>query len=193
METDRKPHQEAHRRRVWAATGSYWLYNMCIYIYIYIFLFVYIYIYIQRERDVYIYIYTHIRAYGVGGSRPPPTGHWPPAVVFSILFLVLLLLLLLLLSITITINYYYYYKLLLLLLLLLRFIVAATVSFHNFKSRNFKLSVSNPESKYVAYLFVLSQISNCQGLGRKNKHEILKTDHIVAATGSRPASLRFHS
>ena len=45
-----------------------------------------------------------------------------------------------------------------------------TVSFHNFKSQNFKLSVSNPKSKYVAYLSVLSQISNCQSLGRKNKH-----------------------
>ena len=44
-----------------------------------------------------------------------------------------------------------------------------TVSFHNFKSQMFKLSVSNPKSKYVAYLSVLSQISNCQGLGRKNK------------------------
>ena len=51
-----------------------------------------------------------------------------------------------------------------------------TVSFHNFKSQNFKLSVSNPKSKYVAYLSVLSQISNCQGLGRKNRFEILKTD-----------------
>ena len=51
-----------------------------------------------------------------------------------------------------------------------------SVSFHNFKSQNFKLSVSNPKSKYVAYLSVLSQFSNCQGLGRKNKHEILKTD-----------------
>ena len=51
-----------------------------------------------------------------------------------------------------------------------------TVSFHNFKSQDFKLSVSNPKSKYVAYLSVLSQISNCQGLGRKNKHEIMKTD-----------------
>ena len=51
-----------------------------------------------------------------------------------------------------------------------------TVSFRYFKSQNFKLSVSNPKSKYVAYLSVLSQISNCQGLGRKNKHEILKTD-----------------
>ena len=42
-----------------------------------------------------------------------------------------------------------------------------TVSFHNFKSQNFKLSVSNPKSKYVAYLSVLSQISNYQSLGRK--------------------------
>ena len=45
----------------------------------------------------------------------------------------------------------------------------------------FKLSVSNPKSKYVAYLSVLSQISNCQGLGRKNKHEILKTDCMPQA------------
>ena len=49
-----------------------------------------------------------------------------------------------------------------------------TVSFHNFKSQNFKLSVSNPKSKCVVYSSVLSQISDCQGLGRKNKHEILK-------------------
>ena len=55
-----------------------------------------------------------------------------------------------------------------------------TVSFHNFKSQNVKLSVSNPKSKYVAYVSVLSQISNCQGLGRKNKHEILKTDRVGA-------------
>ena len=54
-----------------------------------------------------------------------------------------------------------------------------TVSFHNFKSQNFKLSVSNPKNKYVAYLSVLSQISNCQSLGRKNKHEILKTDRTM--------------
>ena len=51
-----------------------------------------------------------------------------------------------------------------------------TVSFRNFKSQVFKSSVSNPKSKYVAYVSVLSQISNCQSLGRKNKHEILKTD-----------------
>ena len=56
---------------------------------------------------------------------------------------------------------------------------ASTVAFHNFKSRNFKLSVSNPKSKYVAYLSVLSQISNCQGLGHKNKHDILKTDRSI--------------
>ena len=65
---------------------------------------------------------------------------------------------------------------LLLLLLLSLLLLLHTVSFHNFKSQNFKLSVSNPKSKHVAYLFVLSQNSNCQSLGRKNKHEILKTD-----------------
>ena len=57
-------------------------------------------------------------------------------------------------------------------------LLGLTVSFHNFKSQIFKLSVSNPKSKYVAYLSVLSEISNCQGLGRKHKHEILKTDRI---------------
>ena len=57
-------------------------------------------------------------------------------------------------------HYYYYH----------------TVSFHNFKSQNFKLSVSNPKNKCAAYVSVPSQISNCQSLGRKNKHEILKTD-----------------
>ena len=35
-----------------------------------------------------------------------------------------------------------------------------TVSFHNFKSQDFKMSVSKPE-EYVAYFSVLSQISNC--------------------------------
>ena len=54
--------------------------------------------------------------------------------------------------------------------------VSPTVSFHDFKSQNFKLSVSNPKSKYVAYLSVLSQNSNRQSLGRKIKHEIFKTD-----------------
>ena len=54
-----------------------------------------------------------------------------------------------------------------------------TVSFHTFKSQNYKLRVSNPKRKYVVYLSVLSRISNCQGLGRKNKFEILKTDRTV--------------
>ena len=60
-------------------------------------------------------------------------------------------------------------------------ILRRTVSFHNFKSQNFKLSVPNPKSKYVAYLSVLSHISNCQGLGRKHKHEIMKTDRTTAS------------
>ena len=62
----------------------------------------------------------------------------------------------------------------------------STVSFHNFKSQKFKLSVSNPKNKYVAYVSVLSQISNCQGLGRKNKHEILKTDRTPNSPRTRP-------
>ena len=57
--------------------------------------------------------------------------------------------------------------------------LVVTVSFRNFKSQNVKLSVSNPKSKYVVDLSVLSRISNCQSLGRKNKHEILKTDRTV--------------
>ena len=48
--------------------------------------------------------------------------------------------------------------------------------FSQFQVANFKLSVSNPKNKYVAYLSVLSRISDCQGPGRKSKHEILKTD-----------------
>ena len=63
----------------------------------------------------------------------------------------------------------------------------STVSFHNFKSQNFKLSVSNPKSKYVAYVSVPSRISNCQGLGRKNKHEFLKTDRMLADSRARAA------
>ena len=51
-----------------------------------------------------------------------------------------------------------------------------TVSVHNFRSQNFKLSVSIPKHKYVVYVSVLSRISNCQGLGRKNKHEHSTTD-----------------
>ena len=66
-----------------------------------------------------------------------------------------------------------------------------TVSFHNFKSQNFKLSVSNPKRKHVAYLSVLSQISNCQGLGRKNKHEISKTDRTL--DGERALWTLFHN
>ena len=56
-----------------------------------------------------------------------------------------------------------------------------TVSFHNFKSQDFKLSVSNPKQTCVAHVSVLSQISNCQGLGRKNTFDILKTDRSDSA------------
>ena len=67
-----------------------------------------------------------------------------------------------------------------------------TVSFHNFKSQIFKLSVSNPKSKCVAYLSVLSQISNCQGLVRKNKHDILKTDRTNTNNSCLVLKVRVH-
>ena len=35
---------------------------------------------------------------------------------------------------------------------------STTASFHNFKSQNFKLSVSNPKRTYVAHVSVLSRI-----------------------------------
>ena len=62
--------------------------------------------------------------------------------------------------------------------------IISTVSFHNFKSQDFKLSVSNPKNIYVSYLYVLSRISKCQSLGRKNKHKILKTDRSRPPTAS---------
>ena len=65
-----------------------------------------------------------------------------------------------------------------------------TVSFHNFKSQNFKVSVSNPETKDDAHLSVLSQNSNCQGLGRKNKHDSLKTDRISSGDLRAPHEAR---
>ena len=42
-------------------------------------------------------------------------------------------------------------------------IITITVSFHNFKSHNFKSSVSNPKIRYVDYLSVLSQLFKLPG------------------------------
>ena len=72
-------------------------------------------------------------------------------------------------------------------------ICVLTVSFHNFKSQNFKLSVSNPKSKYVAYVSVLSRISNSQGLGRKNKLEILKTYRKIPGSRFRTKAYQHRS
>ena len=58
------------------------------------------------------------------------------------------------------------------------------LSRNRWRKKKFQLSVSNPKSKYVAYLSVLSQFSNCQGLGRKNKLETLKTDRILYHTSN---------
>ena len=51
-----------------------------------------------------------------------------------------------------------------------------------------KIERLKSKNKYVAYVSVLSQILNCQGLGRKNKHEILRSDcndnnHLAARGG----------
>ena len=74
---------------------------------------------------------------------------------------------------------------------ILSYLYYRTVSFHNFKSQNIKLSVSNPKNKHVVDLSVLSQISNCQSLSRKNKHEILKTDRDNSSNdGGDPGWLR---
>ena len=35
-----------------------------------------------------------------------------------------------------------------------------TVSFHDFRSQNFKLSVSNPKNKHVAYLIIIAINTN---------------------------------
>ena len=42
-----------------------------------------------------------------------------------------------------------------------------------------------------ACVSVLSQISNCQGLGRKNKHDILKTDRIYYLEQNSPSVRTF--
>ena len=135
-----------------------------VYIYIYIYTYIciyiiYIYIYIYIHMCTYIYIYEYI-VYCI--------------CVYTHMFICV--------YIYIYIHRQEYVRLLgsgfaaLTTTLSTQQVGGDTVSFHNLKSQNFKLSISNPKSTHVAYLSVLSQISNCQSLGRKNKHEILKTD-----------------
>ena len=66
----------------------------------------------------------------------------------------------------------------------------STVSFHNFKSRNFKLSVSNPKSKCVACLSVLSQISNCK-LVIKHASQMLRSVFNISCLFLRPRPWQF--
>ena len=132
-------------------------------------LYIYIYIYIHT----YIHTYIHLLLLQVG--QPVPVGlllrivEVHRGLVEADLYWTILYY---------TIPYYTILYCTILYYTILYYIILDynTVSFHNFKSQNFKLSVSNPKSKYVVYLSVLSQISNCQGLGRKNKHGILTTD-----------------
>ena len=119
-----------------------------IYIYVYIYIYICVYIYIYTHVYIYIYIYTYIYIY----------------IYIYIWCCQLLHILPLIHEVRVSSASEKAYS------------RRTTVSFHNFKSQSFKLSISNPKSKYVAYVSLLSQISNCQGLGRKNKHEISKTD-----------------
>ena len=44
------------------------------------------------------------------------------------------------------------------MIVIMKLTIVRTVSFHDLKSQIFKLSVSNPKSKYVAYMSVLSNV-----------------------------------
>ena len=148
--------------------------SLSIYIYIYICAYIYIYIYIyiilslSPSLSLYIYIYIYIYVY----AHIHIHIHRLCYVYIYIYICVYIYIYIVVCHIT------YQYKVILSVVLRV-YETDCTVSFHNFKSQNFKLRVSNPKSKYVAYLSVLSRISNCQGLGRKNKHVFLKTDRTA--------------
>ena len=149
--------------------------SLYIYIYIYVYVCIYIYIYICVYAYIYIYIYIYMFTH----------------VYINSIFIYIMVITIILLIINI---YAYMYTYIIWPRASSRCRPSQrglpppasaperqlniTVSFHNFKSQNLKLSVSNPKSKYAAYLSVLSRISNCQSLGRKNKHEILKADRM---------------
>ena len=59
------------------------------------------------------------------------------------------------------------------------------VGFHNLNLRIFHLRVSNPNKLIVDVVLTRCRISMCQGLGRKNKHEHLKTDRTAIVTESK--------
>ena len=107
--------------------------------------------------------------------------------MFITIIIIVIISIIIIIIVTISTNYVYSYVLVWITLPWNPW-TPCTVSFHNFKSQKEKLSVSNPKSKYVAHLSVLSQFSNCQGLDRKNKHEILKTDRTIHAQN--PSSKR---
>ena len=155
----------------------------CVYTYIYIYIYTFIYIYIERERyrDRYIEIES---GYAVEASRiaTVPRSELPGVRPgFEIVRLSV--------AKTLPTGMYVAYQLRQMQQTVLsRTIKQSTIIDTTAKIRSVfiisnrkknKLSVSNPKSNYVAYLSVLSQISNCQGLGHKNKHEILKTDRNI--------------
>ena len=149
-----------------------WIYTyIYIYMYIYIYVYIYIYMYIYTHTCIYIYIYIYIF------PTDPPLQvknllvSRPLRCRFSVCGLI-----------PVSVKEYDFWGAHLsrkqeaetALQPLIRhsenlssyvcfspevfFTDTGTVSFHNLKSQNFKLSVSNPKSKYVAYVSVLSEI-----------------------------------
>ena len=123
---------------------------MCVYTYTYIYIHTYVFIYRERERErCYVCMYIHIYIYICIRVR-------------TYIYIYIYIHIYLLASVPSSRSSRAFPS--------SRTTSATrnTVSFHNFKSQNFKSRVSNPKNKYVAYLSVLSRISNCQGLGRNN-------------------------
>ena len=162
---------------------------MYVYMYIYIYIYTCMCIYIYTHtQNIYIYIYIYIHTLcivytpvtlGLGQAPRRPLAEVTSAFSIIITITITIIIITTIVNINITIIKYLLYTLC--YILYATYVCPCgqpcgtpTVSFHNFKSQNVKLSVSNPKIEYVAYVSVLSQISNSQGLGRKINFEILK-------------------
>ena len=115
------------------------------YIHTHVNTYIYTYIYIERERDVYIYIYmcmyTYIYIYTYIHTYIHICISWPMWTKRGKARLMLMF------STNTNCQDMAYRS-------FRSEKCSATASFHNCKSQNFKLSVSNPKNKYVAYVSI---------------------------------------
>ena len=127
-----------------------------IYTYVHMYMYIYVYIYIHIEREIYTYISSSVVAAPVlRGRRPQPSERQHVCFLFD------------------SASLPFTYK-----LWLLRrrrhsprdFEVSDAERQHMYTHAPLKDNICM--TTHVAYLSVLSQISNCQGLGRKDKHEV---------------------